>query len=77
MTDVIQGEPVERRQRQSVHDRANRVREVAEIFGTSERHIWRLIRSGALRAERLGARCVRVFDSEIERYRTSLKRSAA
>jgi excisionase family DNA binding protein len=58
-------------------DRANRVRQVAEIFGTSERHIWRLIHRGELKAERLGARCVRVFDSEIARYRQSLQPRAA
>ena len=66
-----------RRQRQSEHDRANRVRDVADIFGTSERHVWRLIKSGQLKAERLGARCVRVFDSEIARYRESLRSHAA
>ena len=65
------------RQRQSEHDRANRVRDVADIFGTSERHVWRLIKSGQLKAERLGARCVRVFDSEIARYRESLRSHAA
>jgi excisionase family DNA binding protein len=57
-------------------DRARKVREVAEVFGTSERHIRRLIKGGQLRAERLGVRCVRVFDSEIERYRASLFRAA-
>ena len=66
-----------RPQRQSEHDRANRVRDVADIFGTSERHVWRLIKSGQLKAERLGARCVRVFDSEIARYRESLRSHAA
>ena len=65
-----------RRQR-GEHDRANRVRDVADIFGTSERHVWRLIKSGQLKAERLGARCVRVFDSEIARYRESLRSHAA
>jgi predicted DNA-binding transcriptional regulator AlpA len=64
-----------RRQRGD-HDRANRVRDVADIFGTSERHVWRLIASGQLKAERLGARCVRVFDSEIARYRESLRAAA-
>ena len=63
-----------RRQRQSEHDRANRVRDVADIFGTSERHVWRLIKSGQLKAERLGARCVRVFDS---RSRGTAKASGA
>ena len=65
-----------RRQR-GEHDRANRVRDVADIFGTSERQVWRLIKSGQLKAERLGARCVRVFDSEIARYRESLRSHAA
>jgi excisionase family DNA binding protein len=53
-------------------DHANSVRDVAAIFGTSERHIWRLIRNGELRAEHLGPRCTRIFDSEIARYRASL-----
>jgi predicted DNA-binding transcriptional regulator AlpA len=52
-------------------DRAYRVRQVAVIFDTSERQVWRMIESGELRAERLSARCVRVFDSEIARYRAS------
>ena len=51
-------------------DRANRVRQVADRFNTSERHIWRLIESGELRAQKLGARCTRIFDSEVERYLT-------
>src|SRR6186713_1287954 len=63
--------------RELSHDRANRVRDVADIFGTSERHVWRPIKSGQLKAERLGARCVRVFDSEIARYRESLRSHAA
>jgi excisionase family DNA binding protein len=58
-------------------DRARKVSEVAEIFGTSSRHIWRLIKNGALKSERLGPRCVRVFDSEIMRYRDSLRSNAA
>ena len=59
-------------------DRANKVRDVAALFGTSERHVWRLIKSGRLKADdRLGARCVRVFDSEIARYRDSLRGQAA
>jgi len=65
-----------RRHRRGEHDRANRVRDVADIFGTSERHVWRLIKSGQLKAERLGVRCVRVFDSEIARYRESLRAAA-
>jgi predicted DNA-binding transcriptional regulator AlpA len=64
------------RQRRAL-DRANRVRDVAKIFDTSERHIWRLIKRGELKAERLGPRCVRVFDSEIARYRESLTHNAA
>jgi predicted DNA-binding transcriptional regulator AlpA len=58
-------------------DRARKVPEVAEIFGTSARHIWRLIKAGELKAERLSPRCVRVFDSEIVRYRDSLRSNAA
>ena len=55
-------------------DRANRIRDVADRFGTSERHIWRLIKAGLLKAESLGPRCTRIFDSEIARYRQSLAR---
>lgn len=58
-------------------DRANRIRQVAELFNTSERHIWRLIADGKLRADRLGPRCVRIFDSEIARYRASLRETEA
>lgn len=58
-------------------DRADRIRQVAELFNTSERHIWRLIADGKLRADRLGPRCVRIFDSEIARYRASLRETEA
>ena len=58
-------------------DRANRIRQVAELFNTSERHICRLIADGKLRADRLGPRCVRIFDSEIARYRASLRETEA
>ena len=64
-------------QRARMIDHANSVRDVAGIFGTSERHIWRLIKRGDLKAERLGPRCIRVFDSEIVRYRACLKEQAA
>jgi len=53
-------------------DRANSVRDVAGLFQTSERTIWRLIKAGGLKAERLGPRCVRIFDSEIARYRATV-----
>ena len=66
-----------RRALQSERDRAYRVREVAALWGCSERHVWRMISSGALRSERLGARCVRVFASELDRYRESLRDQAA
>jgi excisionase family DNA binding protein len=52
-------------------DRGRRVRYVAQILDTSERQIWRWIAEGKLRAERLGPRCVRIFDSEIARYRSA------
>ena len=52
-------------------DRANSVGAVATLFQTSERTIWRLIRRGDLKAERLGPRCVRIFDSEIARFRAA------
>ena len=64
-------------ERQNEHDRANSVRQVAEIFCVSERHVWRLIKSGNLKSERLGARCVRIFDSEINRYRETLKNQSS
>ncbi len=54
-------------------DRAHSVRDVAAMFGVSERQIWRLIKSGDLQAERLGARCVRIFDSEIAQFRTRMR----
>ena len=62
---------------QAQPDRANKVRQVADIFGTSERHIWRLIADRKLKADRLGPRCVRIFDSEITRYRASLRETEA
>jgi len=52
-------------------DRANRVRQVAEILNTSERQVWRLIADGKLKAERFAPRCVRVWDSEITRFRAA------
>jgi excisionase family DNA binding protein len=52
-------------------DRANRVREVARILDTSERQIWRLIEQGRIRAERHGPRTVRIWDSEIARFRAA------
>lgn len=58
-------------------DQANTVRDVAGILRTSERHVWRLLKSGDLKAKRLGKRCVRIFDSEIERYRQTLTDLAA
>jgi excisionase family DNA binding protein len=58
-------------------DRAHRVSQVAELFGMSTRHVWRLIERGDLRAERLSARCIRIFDSEIARYRESLRSNEA
>lgn len=57
-------------------DAAYRVRDVAKIFDTSERHIWRLIKRGDLKAERLGLRCIRVFESEIARYRSTLNKQS-
>ncbi len=53
----------------AAHDRGNSIKDVAEIFGLSDRTVARMIKRGDLKAERLSARCVRVFDSEIERYR--------
>jgi excisionase family DNA binding protein len=76
MTSLSEITAAEKPRRQGEHDRANRVRDVADIFGTSERHVWRLIKSGQLKAERLGVRCVRIFDSEIARYRESLRAAA-
>jgi len=76
MNGLNEAAPDKARRQRGEHDRAHRVRDVADIFGTSERHVWRLIKSGQLKAERLGARCVRVFDSEIARYRESLGRAA-
>jgi excisionase family DNA binding protein len=52
-------------------DRANRIRQVAEILNTSERQVWRLIADGRMKAERFGPRCVRIWDSEIARFRAA------
>ena len=52
-------------------DRANRIRQVAEILNTSERQVWRLIADGKMQAERFGPRCVRIGDSEIARFRAA------
>jgi len=71
------GERTRTSSRISGKDHANRISGVAEIFGMSERHIWRLIKSGDLRAERLSVRCIRIFDSEIARYRGCLQNQAA
>jgi len=58
-------------------DRARRISEVAKVFDTSERNIWRLIKRRELNAVRIGMRCVRVFDSELARYRDSLRNQIA
>jgi predicted DNA-binding transcriptional regulator AlpA len=58
-------------------DRAWKVRQVAELFDMTERTVWRMIAAGELKAERLSARCTRIFDSEIERFRESRKAKAA
>jgi predicted DNA-binding transcriptional regulator AlpA len=49
-------------------DRARRIRGVAERLDISERQAWRLVKDGKIKASKLGPRCTRVFDSEIERY---------
>jgi excisionase family DNA binding protein len=48
--------------------RAHRYREAAQVLNCSERHIIRLVRSGKLKADRLGARVVRIFDDELDRF---------
>ena len=63
--------------RVEAQDRAYRVSEIAELFGMSERHVWRLIRRGDLKAERLSVRCIRIFESEISRYRENLRDQSA
>jgi len=50
-------------------DVGNSVKDVAGIFGVSDRSIWRWIKDGEIKAERLSPRCVRIFDSEISRFR--------
>lgn len=52
-------------------DKANKIRQVADIFQTSERQIWRWIAEGKIKAERHGPRCVRIWDSEIARVRAA------
>ena len=53
--------------------RAHRYREAAQILNVSERHIIRLVRSGRLKADRLGARVVRIFDDELDRFVASAR----
>jgi excisionase family DNA binding protein len=48
--------------------RAHRYREAAQVLNCSERHIIRLVRSGKLKADRLGARVVKIFDDELDRF---------
>jgi excisionase family DNA binding protein len=48
--------------------RAHRYSEVAKMFDVSERTIIREVRSGRLKADRLGARIVRIFDDSIAQY---------
>jgi|RhiMetdeSRZDD1v2_1073273.scaffolds.fasta_scaffold138762_3 excisionase family DNA binding protein len=58
-----------------VHNRgrAHRYREVAQVLNCSERHVIRLVRGGQLRADRLGARVVRIFDDSIDEYLASIR----
>ena len=53
--------------------RAHRYREAAQILNVSERHIIRLVRSGRLKADRLGARVIRIFDDELDRFVASAR----
>jgi excisionase family DNA binding protein len=53
--------------------RAHRYREAAQVLNCSERHIIRLVRSGKLKADRLGARVVRIFDDELDRFVASAR----
>ena len=53
--------------------RAHRYREAAQVLNCSERHIIRLVRSGKLKADRLGARVVRIFDDSIDEYLASIR----
>ena len=48
--------------------RAHRYREAAQILNCSERHIIREVRSGRLKADKLGERVVRIFDDSIDSY---------
>jgi len=54
--------------------RAHRYREAAQVLNCSERHIIRLVRSSVkLKADRLGARVVRIFDDELDRFVASAR----
>jgi excisionase family DNA binding protein len=53
--------------------RAHRYREAAQVLNCSERHIIRLVRSGKLKADRLGDRVVRIFDDELDRFVASAR----
>ena len=54
-------------------DHANSVRDVARILDVSDRTVWRWVRAGELKAERLSPRCLRIFDSEIARFRANAR----
>lgn len=58
-------------------DRALSARGVAERLDVSETTVWRMIKSGELKAERFSKRCTRIWESELHRYRSQQNLAAA
>jgi excisionase family DNA binding protein len=48
--------------------RAHRYGDVAQILGISEREVIRKVRSGELKADKLSARVVRIFDDSLDAF---------
>jgi len=48
--------------------RAHRYRDAAKILNVSERQIIRYVRAGKLKADKLSARVIRIFDDSIDAF---------
>jgi excisionase family DNA binding protein len=48
--------------------RAHSYADVAQILGISEREVIRKVRSGELKADKLSARVVRIFDDSLDAF---------
>ncbi len=53
-----------------------RKQQVAELLGISVSHVNRLLAAGTLRGLKLGARSVRVAQSELARFRSTIPQAA-